>query len=95
MDTPITIGRTKVRVMRKDIDERTKRENIREIHRGVVVSQTSHFARVFNPLPRDKGGDVSPQTSEEFPFSGERCWCEILGELEESRAIGVPAEMRN
>lgn len=94
METPITLGRTKVRVMRNEIDERTKRETLKEIHRGVIVGLTTSFARVYNPLPREKGGDVSPQTSEAFPLRGKRCWCEILGDLEESRAIGVPAEMR-
>jgi hypothetical protein len=95
MDTPMIVGRTKVRVMRNEINEQTKREAIREIHRGVVVGFTTSFARVYNPLPRDKGGDVSPQTSEAFPLHGKRCWCEIIGELEENRAIDVPAEMRN
>jgi len=80
--------------MRKDVDERSGRETVKEIHRGVVVSATSSFARVYNPIARDKGGDVSPATAELFALHGPRSWCEPLGDLDEHRAIAVPAELR-
>lgn len=95
MDNETITGRTKVRVMRKDVNEQTGRETIKEIHRGVIVGRTNSFARVYNPIARDKGGDVSPQTAELFPLRGRQCWCEPIGTLEESRAIVVPAELRN
>ena len=93
MDNIVT-GRTKVRVMRKEVNEKTGHETVKEIHRGVIVSFTTSFARVYNPGSRDKGGDLSPQASEAFPLRGRRCWCEPIGELEESRAVFVPAELR-
>jgi hypothetical protein len=93
MENPIIVGRTKVRVMRKE--EQNGKDVVREAHRGVIVGQTNRFVRVFNPGPRDKGGDVSAQTSELFPLQGRRCWVEIVGELSEDRAIQVPAELRN
>jgi hypothetical protein len=91
----IVVGRTKVRVVRKDVNEKNGHETVKEIHRGVIVSYTTSFARVYNPSARDKGGDSSPQAAEAFPLRGRRCWCEPLGELEDHRAIVVPADMRN
>jgi hypothetical protein len=91
----ITLGRTKARVMRKEVNEQNGRETVKEIHRGIIVAHTNRFAQVYNPNPQNKGGDVSPQTAELFPFKGSRCWIEPLGEVDERRAVVVPAELRN
>jgi hypothetical protein len=56
MDNIVT-GRTKVRVMRKEVNEKNGHETVKEIHRGVVVSFTTSFARVYNPGARDKGAN--------------------------------------
>lgn len=89
----IKLGRTWVRVMRKEV-EPNGREKVREIHSGVIVACTNSFVRVFNPLPRDKGGDVSAYTAEQFAMSGPLSWCVIAGELDANRAIAIPADLR-
>lgn len=76
----IKLGITRVAVIRKDVDERTKRETITRIHEGVIVQNRGAFVRVFSDRPRDKGGDVSPESSELFPVSSACCWLEQLSD---------------
>lgn len=75
----IAIGKSIVKVYRKDWDEMTKREKTHLIHEGIVVGQNSRMLRVFNPAPLDKGGDPSAEMSQYFPLASPRCWCEIVG----------------
>ena len=76
----IKVGLTKVRVMKRFIDERTKRETIAEFHSGVVVSLGSSFVRVFNPKHTSEGGDVSPEVAEQFAIASRNIWIDIIGE---------------
>lgn len=75
---PIIVGITCVAVFREDIDEHTKRVTVSQIHDGIVVQDLGTQVRVFNPGPRDKGGDATQETSEVFALQGARIWCEPL-----------------
>ena len=86
------IGVTCVRVMRKDIQEQTKKETIREVHNGIVVGKTNSFLRVFNPAPVDKGGDISPEMAQLFPVSSARMWCETT--MQRKEAYPIPLSMQ-
>lgn len=88
----IKVGITCVCVMKREIDERTKREKIVKLHEGIVVQDFGSFVRVFNPLAPDKGGDLSPETSEQFPLVSARVWCEVIGER--STAFPIPPLLR-
>ena len=88
----INVGKTCVRVMRVTIDERTHKQTTIVVHEGIVVQNRGPFVRVFNPAPRDKGGDISPEMSETFPLSGDRCWCEHTGERKV--AFPIPPALR-
>jgi len=88
----VCVGKTCVRVMRLEVNERTKQEKIVKIHEGIVVQDNSSFVRVFNPAPRDKGGDLSPETSELFPLLSPRLWCEKTAER--STAFPIPPALR-
>lgn len=76
------VGQTKVKVLKREVNEQTGKETIREIHRGVVVELGSSFARVYNPAPVNEGGDASQLTAELFPIAGKNCWIAPAGELE-------------
>ena len=90
------IGKTTVKVFRKDVDQRTGRETVKLIHEGIVLGMNKDrnhvplMVRVFNPAPIDKGGDISPEFSQLFPVNAANCWCEISG----NKKIAVPAPVR-
>lgn len=88
----INVGKTCVRVMRVEQDERTKREKTVKCHEGIVVQDCGSFIRVFNPAPLDKGGDISPEMSQMFPLLAHRMWCELLSE--KATAFPIPAVLR-
>jgi hypothetical protein len=88
----IKVGKTCVRVMKRLIDERTKKEKIVKLHEGIVVQDFGSFVRVFNPIAVDKGGDLSPETSEQFPLESPRIWCEVIGERDV--AFPIPPLLR-
>lgn len=88
----VNVGTTCVRVMRVNVNERTGATKTVKVHEGIVVQDTGSFVRVFNPAPLDKGGDVSPETSELFPLNSKRCWCELLSER--SAAYPIPPALR-
>jgi hypothetical protein len=69
----LVTGSTQVRVMKTIQGVPTK------IHEGVVIQQTSKFARVYNPMSPDAGGDLSPEMSQMFPVQSDNCWLEIIG----------------
>jgi hypothetical protein len=87
-------GITCVRVMRKDINEQTKREVIREVHQGIVIAKTSSFVRVFNPAPIDKGGDPSPEMAQLFPVAAPRTWVEVIGNRKPENRFPIPPTLR-
>ena len=95
--TQILTGRTEVIVKRRNINERTGKETIDVIHKGIVVQQNSvgSWVRVYNPLPTNQGGDTSPENSEWFPFASKLCWCEITYQREENRAMIIPPTLRH
>jgi len=87
------VGRTCVRVMKKEINERTKKETILKIHEGIVVQNNNDaFVRVYSNAPLDKGGDVSPETSELFPVTSKCLWVEVTNEL--VRDFPIPPALR-
>lgn len=90
--TDFKVGKTTVQVMSKVVNDRTGKESISKIHEGVVVGRTSHFLRVFNNAPLDKGGDVSPEVCESFPIKSAKCWCVTVGELKNS--FPIPPTLR-
>jgi hypothetical protein len=87
VDSLVKLGQTCVRVMRKEINERTQQVKIVQAHEGIVVQDNGSFVRVFNPAPLDKGGDASQESSELFPWTSNRVWCEITSER--SRAYPI------
>ena len=93
-DTPfkVNVGKTIVRVMKLDINESTKKETIIKLHEGIVVQDNHSFVRVFSNAPIDKGGDLSPETSELFPLMSKRIWCEHVSER--SVAYPIPPALR-
>jgi hypothetical protein len=93
-DLKILTGRTEVRVMRKNINEQTRRESVDQIHEGIVVQNLGAFVRVFNPMSPEKGGDVSQVNAEIFPVTSKRCWIEPVGERSESRTWPIAPELR-
>jgi hypothetical protein len=78
--------------MKREVDERTRKERIVKLHEGIVVQDNGSFVRVFNPAPRDKGGDLNPETSELFPLESARVWCEKTSER--STAFPIPPALR-
>lgn len=88
----IEVGKTCVRVLRVEQDERTKREKTVVCHEGIVVQDQGSFVRVFNPGPVDKGGDISPEMSQSFPVLARRMWCELVSVKD--RAFPIPAVLR-
>ena len=72
--------------MKREIDERTKRERIVKLHEGIVIQDFGSFVRVFNPMAPDKGGDLSPEMSQSYPLVSHRMWCEVISE----RAVSLP-----
>lgn len=88
----VRVGFTCMRVMKRKIDERTRKENIVKIHEGIVVQDNGSFVRVFNPMPKDKGGDLSPETSELFPLNSSQVWCEKLSDR--PTAFPIPPALR-
>ena len=88
----VNVGTTCFKVWRRNINEMTGKEQIVVAHEGIVVQDNGSFVRVFNPAPRDKGGDLNPETSELFPLLSERCWCEKTAER--STAFPIPSLLR-
>lgn len=88
----VNVGTTCVRVWRVNVNEQTRQTKVVQVHEGIVVQDNGSFVRVFNPAPLDKGGDVSPETSELFPLLATRCWCEKTSER--SVAFPIPPALR-
>lgn len=88
-------GQTIVRVMRREVNELSGREQIKKVHEGIVVQRTTSFVRVFNPAPINKGGDLSPETSETFPVISNRVWCEITGFKKNGNSFPIPPTLRS
>jgi len=88
----IRVGKTCVQVMKRHIDERTKKEKIIKLHEGIVVQNFGPFVRVFNPVSPDRGGDLSPEMSQCFPLQSKCIWCEIISQRE--TAIPIPPLLR-
>jgi transcriptional regulator of met regulon len=86
-DATIINGRTKVTVKKLEINEQTRREQIKSIHDGIVVAQTSHFLKVFNGSPSKDGGDTSQDNAEYYPRNSRLCWCELAGTLDADKAL--------
>lgn len=76
-------GQSIVSVWRTDVDEKTGRETTKQIHKGIVLQQTTRAVRVFDNRSRNQGGDVGPEQCEWFPIAGKRLWVETVEELEE------------
>jgi len=90
--TKIISGKTEVIVKRREVDERTGKETIKTIHKGVVVQQTDAFLRVFNHLPQQQGGDSAPENAEWFPRDSRFCWCEV--ERQRTKLFPIPPLFR-
>jgi hypothetical protein len=86
------VGKTLVHVMKREINEHTGKEQIVKLHEGIVVQDFGASIRVFNSAPQDRGGDVSPETSEVFSVAGYRQWCIPVGER--SVAFPIPPLLR-
>ncbi len=86
------VGFTCVAVMKRATDEKTGKETVTRIHEGVIVQDFGSSVRVFNFAPRDKGGDVSAETSETFAVASRGCWIETIGTLDEKYPI--PATLK-
>lgn len=69
----VKLGQTVVRVMRKNINELTGKEQTVKVNEGVIVQDNGSFVRVYNNAPREKGGDLSPETSEMVPVFSPAC----------------------
>jgi hypothetical protein len=80
--------------MKRVTDPVTKRETITRIHEGIVIQDCGTFARVYNNAPRDKGGDVSPETCEMFPILSPACWMEVTSEKDVDNAFPIPPVFR-
>jgi hypothetical protein len=93
-EIPIIFGRTKVVVKKREINEKTRREEIKTIHQGIVVSRTSCFLRVYSPQLAKDGGDTSQENAELFPMESKNCWCEYAGTLEADRALTISPLLR-
>lgn len=92
--TDVKVGRTLVRVKRKDINERTNKVTISVIHEGVVIQKTSTHVRIYSAAPVDKGGDHTPEVAQLYPMRSERCWCEKIGEKNEDNPFPIPPLFR-
>ena len=79
-------------VKKRLVDERTQKETIEQIHEGIVVQNLGTHVRVFNSAPKDKGGDVSPESSEVFAVESPNIWVEQVGELAEG--FPIPPTLR-
>lgn len=77
MEQKITNGISQVRIMYQD-----DAGKVAECHKGIVLSHTQSFVRVFNPSPKSYGGDTAPEDCEWFPITSKRCWVEWLKERE-------------
>jgi len=88
-------GRTCVAVMKKVTDPITKRESVITLHEGIVLQDCGPFARVFSPAPKDKGGDVSPETCELYPVNSPLCWMEVTSVRKEDNAFPIPPLWRS
>jgi len=76
---PINVGRTVVRVLRREPDI-NGRERILKVHDGIVIQDLGAFVRVYSHAPIDKGGDLSPEVAQEYPLTSPRVWCEHVSE---------------
>ena len=47
-----------------------------EFHRGIVLEQTTAFARVYDA--RKESGDAAPETAQWYPIKGKKSWIEGL-----------------
>ena len=54
----INLGRTVVKVLRKEINDQTGAESVKEIKVGAVVQDLNAFVRVFDFRHPDDGGDI-------------------------------------
>jgi hypothetical protein len=91
-DIKVSVGLTCVKVMKREVNERTGATKIIQLHEGIVVQDCGSFVRVFNPAPLNKGGDYSPETSELFALTAPRIWCEVI--MERSVAFPISAALR-
>jgi hypothetical protein len=85
------VGLSRVRVMRKFLDERNGREEVTCVHQGVIVKDMGKFVKVFNNLPVENGGDISPYIAESFPVEGKLMWVEDITPLK--RPLNLPADL--
>ena len=88
----VNVGFTCVRVMKREVNEQTRKEKIVTLHEGIVVQNNGSFVRVFNPAPIEKGGDQNPEVSELFPLLSHRVWCEKISER--PTAFPIPPSLR-
>ena len=63
-----------------------------ECHKGIVLSHTQSFVRVFNPSPKSQDGDTAPEDCEWFPITSKRRWVEWLKERD--NPFPIPALFR-
>lgn len=91
-ESGLRVGFSCVAVMKRSVDERTQKVTIDRIHEGIVVQDFGTFVRVFNNAPKDKGGDVSPESAELFAVESPNIWIERIGELKE--AFPIPPTIR-
>lgn len=88
----VNLGLTVVRVMHKKSSDKSDKESIKEVHRGVVVQNLGNFLRVFdNREPKD-GGDYDPLFSELFPVESKCSYIEVLAELKPHQKVKIPVQ---
>lgn len=83
----LKIGLTKVLVFRKEVNEETGKETVKQCHQGIILAKTNSFAVVYNPAPIDKGGDPAPEMAQWHPIKSNRAWMEIDGETKVAHRI--------
>lgn len=89
---PFINGETKVGVFRREVNERTGLVKVIEVKRGIIVSQGTSFARVYDNQPVQDGGDSSQAQAEKFPFNSPNCWIVPAGQLK--RPIKLAPELQ-
>lgn len=88
----IKIGLSKVKVLKREVNEQTRKETTKEVHSGVVIGRTTAFLKVFCPLaaPRNQG-DAGPETAQYYPIASRNMWCELDGER--ATPLPIPANV--
>lgn len=78
----LMVGHSHVKVMRLNINERTKKQEVVQVHEGIVVQDLGSFVRVYSNAPIEKGGDVSHEFAQIFPVKSNRVWCDLVSHKE-------------